>query len=163
MRIRRDTSEPEAVGMQLMRHDLGPARKIPHSIDSGFANPLKILGPSEFVWRRMHHEGPSAARPQPSLGISLAKHVLRQLEGTRRRKGKKMSFRPRGVRGRNSTGEKSFLDPSYPLGMTGSARHLALVASLRRNSGQASRESDPTPRCFQCPMTRSNTAGYSNC
>ena len=29
-----------------------------------------------------------------------------------------LSFRPRGVMGRNSTGEKSFLDPSHSLGMT---------------------------------------------
>jgi hypothetical protein len=45
---------------------------------------------------------------------------LSQRRKGRSAKGRKCHFDRR---------EKSFLDPSYPLGMTGSARHLALLAS----------------------------------
>ena len=39
--------------------------------------------------------------------------------------------------------EKSFSDPSHSLGMTGLARHLAFLASLRPGSGHAWREQIP--------------------
>jgi hypothetical protein len=45
-----------------------------------------------------------------------------------------LSQRRKGRKGKNchfDRREKSFLDPSYPLGMTGTARHLALLASWR--------------------------------
>ena len=50
------------------------------------------------------------------MGYARAKHVLIRVEGTP--SSESTSFRPRGVMGRNSTGEKSFLDPSHSLGMT---------------------------------------------
>jgi len=52
-----------------------------------------------------------------------------------------LSFRPRGVMGRNSTGEKSFLDPSHSLGMTGFG--LSPWRPLR-----TLREQYPNPRVF---------------
>jgi len=58
-----------------------------------------------------------------------AKHVLSDVEGAAKKK--RLSFRPKG---------EIFLRSSHSLGMTGLARHLAFLASLRRCSGQAWRE-----------------------
>ena len=44
------------------------------------------------MWRSVHHERPSAAKPQPKTGRSPAKHVLSLVEGTPRRKVR-ISFR----------------------------------------------------------------------
>jgi hypothetical protein len=58
------------------------------------------------------HNEPSVAEQQPKLGISRAKAV------------KRCHFDRR---------EKSFPDPSPPLGMTDLGRHLGFLASLRRS------------------------------
>ena len=88
--------------------------------DFQFDSYSQVLLIRAFGLRVAHRGCPqrhSAAKPQPKLGISrakAAKHVLSNVEGAA-----PCHFDRR---------EKSFLDPSHSLGMTGLSRHLAFLA-----------------------------------
>src|SRR5688572_12570267 len=67
--------------------------------------------------RKIHHKGPSAAKPRPNLGVSLAKPQRPQ-----RKTGCHFDQR-----------EKSFSDSSHSLGMTARGRHFAPLRLGGRN------------------------------
>jgi hypothetical protein len=61
-----------------------------------------VLVGREYRVNFTYHEDPSAAKPQPNLGISLAKHALSVVEGALRHKGDG----PKPVIPRKSEGSK---------------------------------------------------------
>jgi hypothetical protein len=96
--------------------------------------------------------------PQPNLGVSLAKHVLSEVEGTPRPQRSEKTgchFDPFD-KAQDKLREKSFLDPSHSLGMTRLGVSLCDFAPWR--------EKFPNPRASasrSCARAAQNLT-YSN-